>query len=249
MKPVLSLVTGALATAATIIALFVLVGPGAPAKRSVQQTQTVSMKAPATLSLADLYAKSEDAVAYVQTQKGSGSGFLVSSSGEVVTNEHVVDGASKVTVRFGEHGKALTARVVGEDAGSDVAVLDVAAGAVKTIKPLSLGDSSSLQVGQAAIAIGSPFGLSGTLTSGIVSSLGRDIRSPNGSTISGVVQTDAAINPGNSGGPLLDAAGDVIGINSQIATDSGSNSGVGFAIPIDTVRQVVARIDGGALES
>jgi putative serine protease PepD len=249
MKPVLSLVTGALATAATIIALFVLVGPGAPAKKTVQQTQTVSMKAPATPSLADLYAKSEDAVAYVQTQKGSGSGFLVASSGEVVTNEHVIDGATKVTVRFGEHGKALTARVVGADAGSDVAVLDVAAAAVKSIKPLSLGDSSSLQVGQAAIAIGSPFGLSGTLTSGIVSSLGRDIRSPNGSTISGVVQTDAAINPGNSGGPLLDAAGDVIGINSQIATDSGSNSGVGFAIPIDTVRQAVARIGGGALES
>jgi putative serine protease PepD len=250
MKPVLSIVTGALATAATIIALFVLVGPGAPAKKSIQQTQTstVSMKAPAT-SLASLYARSEDAVAYVQTQKGSGSGFLVSSNGEVVTNEHVVDGATKVIVRFGEHGKALPARVVGVDAATDVAVLDVSDSAVRNIKPLSLGDSSSVRIGQAAIAIGAPFGLSGTLTSGIVSALGRDIQSPNGSTISGVVQTDAAINPGNSGGPLLDAAGDVIGINSQIATDSGSNSGVGFAIPIDTVRQVVARIDGGGLES
>ncbi len=251
MKPVLSMSLGALATAAAIIVLFVLVGPGTPARTTVQQppTSTVSMKPSATPTLADLYARSEDAVAYVQTQRGSGSGFLVSSNGAIVTNEHVVAGAKQVIVRFGENGKALPARVVGEDAATDVAVLDVADSAVKNITPLTLGSSSSLQVGQAAIAIGSPYGLSGTLTSGIVSSLGRDIRSPNGSTISGVVQTDAAINPGNSGGPLLDAAGDVIGINSQIATDSGSNSGVGFAIPVDTIREVLGRIDGGTLAS
>jgi S1-C subfamily serine protease len=126
-------------------------------------------------------------------------------------------------------------------------VLEVADSAVKDITPLTLGSSSGLQVGQAAIAIGSPYGLSGTLTSGIVSALGRDIESPSGNTISGVVQTDAAINPGNSGGPLLDATGKVIGVNSQIATESGSNSGVGFAIPIDTVRRAVDRIDTGAL--
>jgi putative serine protease PepD len=197
---------------------------------------------PAT-SLADLYARSQDAVAYVQTQKGSGSGFLVSKNGQIVTNEHVVDGASRVTVRFGEHGKALPARVVGQDASTDLAVLDVADSAVANITPLTLGSSTGLRVGQAAIAIGSPYGLSGTLTSGVVSALGRDIQSPNGHTISGAVQTDAAINPGNSGGPLLDAAGQVIGINSQIATESGSNSGVGFAIPVDTVRRVLTNLE------
>jgi putative serine protease PepD len=132
--------------------------------------------------------------------------------------------------------------VVGQDATDDLAVLDVADSAVAKITPLTLGSSSSLRVGQSAIAIGSPFGLSGTLTSGVVSALGRDIQSPNGHTISGVVQTDAAINPGNSGGPLLDATGHVIGINSQIATDSGSNSGVGFAIPVDTVRRVLTNL-------
>jgi putative serine protease PepD len=194
-------------------------------------------------SLADLYARSQGAVAYVQTQKGSGSGFLVSKNGQIVTNQHVVDGASRVTVRFGEHGRALPARVVGEDATDDLAVLDVADSAVANIKPLTLGSSSSLRVGQSAIAIGSPFGLSGTLTSGVVSALDRDIQSPNGRTIAGVVQTDAAINPGNSGGPLLDASGQVIGINSQIATESGSNSGVGFAIPVDTVRRVLTNLE------
>jgi hypothetical protein len=138
-------------------------------------------------TLAQLYARSQDAVAYVQTQKGSGSGFLVSKNGQIVTNEHVVDGASRVTVRFGEHGKALPARVVGQDATDDLAVLDVADSAVAKITPLTLGSSSGLRVGQSAIAIGSPFGLSGTLTSGVVSALGRDIQSPNGHTISGVV--------------------------------------------------------------
>ena len=242
MKPVLATLAGAVATAATCLAIFFLVSPSGPSTGNapVTPTSTVSMK-PAP-SLAQLYARSQDAVAYVQTQKGSGSGFLVSKNGQIVTNEHVVDGARRVTVRFGEHGKALPARVVGQDATDDLAVLEVAPSAVAKITPLTLGSSSALRVGQAAIAIGSPFGLSGTLTSGVVSALGRDIQSPNGHTISGVVQTDAAINPGNSGGPLLDATGRVIGINSQIASESGSNSGVGFAIPVDTVRQVITNL-------
>jgi S1-C subfamily serine protease len=249
MKPVLATILGAAATAAACLAVFALASPSGPSTSTVEPvaTSTVSMKA--TPSIATLYARTEDAVAYVQTQKGSGSGFLVSSDGAVVTNDHVVDGASRVTVRFGEHGKAVTARVVGTDPSTDVAVLDVPASAIKTITPLTLGSSSNLQVGQSALAIGSPFGLSGTLTSGVVSALGRDIESPNGSTISGAVQTDAAINPGNSGGPLLNADGAVIGINSQIATESGSNSGVGFAVPINTVRQVVNRFDAGALQA
>src|SRR3954452_7317774 len=239
MKPVLATITGAVATAAACLALFVLVSPSGPSHGSAPATPTTTVSMQPSRSLADLYVHSEDAVAYVQTQKGSGSGFLVSKDGEIVTNEHVVDGARRVTVRFGEHGKALPARVVGQDASTDLAVLDVAAGAVSKIKPLTLGGSTGLRVGQEAIAIGSPYGLSGTLTSGVVSALGRDIQSPNGHTISGAVQTDAAINPGNSGGPLLDAAGQVIGVNSQIATESGSNSGVGFAIPVDTIRHVL----------
>jgi putative serine protease PepD len=242
MKPVLATLTGAVATAATCLALFVLVSPSGPSTSSAPTTPTSTVSLKPAPSLADLYARSQDAVAYVQTQKGSGSGFLVSKSGQIVTNEHVVEGASRVTVRFGEHGKSLPARVVGQDATDDLAVLDVGAGAVANIKPLTLGSSSNLRVGQSAIAIGSPFGLSGTLTSGVVSALGRDIQSPNGHTIAGVVQTDAAINPGNSGGPLLDATGQVIGINSQIATESGSNSGVGFAIPVDTVRRVLTSL-------
>ncbi len=243
MKPVLATLTGAVATAATCLALFVLVSPSGPSSSNAPTTPTSTVSMQPTRSLADLYARSQDAVAYVQTQKGSGSGFLVSKNGQIVTNEHVVDGARRVTVRFGEHGKALPARVVGQDATDDLAVLEVAPSAVAKITPLTLGSSSALRVGQAAIAIGSPFGLSGTLTSGVVSALGRDIQSPNGHTISGVVQTDAAINPGNSGGPLLDASGQVIGINSQIATESGSNSGVGFAIPVDTVRQVLTKLE------
>ena len=242
MKPVLATLTGAVATAATCLAIFFLVSPSGPSPSSAPTTPTSTVSMKPAPSLAQLYARSQDAVAYVQTQKGSGSGFLVDKNGQIVTNEHVVDGASRVTVRFGEHGKALPARVVSEDASDDLAVLDVADSAVAKITPLTLGSSSGLRVGQSAIAIGSPFGLSGTLTSGVVSALGRDIQSPNGHTISGVVQTDAANNPGNSGGPLLDATGQVIGINSQIATESGSNSGVGFAIPVDTVRRVLTNL-------
>src|SRR3954452_15204797 len=243
MKPVLATITGAVATAAACLALFVLVSPSGPSPSSGTATPTSTVSMQPGRSLADLYAQSQGAVAYVQTQKGSGSGFLVSKDGEIVTNEHVVDGARRVTVRFGEHGKALPARVVGQDASTDLAVLDVAAGAVSKITPLTLGGTRGRSVGQEAIAIGSPYGLSGTLTSGVVSALGRDIQSPNGHTISRAVQTDAAINPGNSGDPLLDATGQVIGINSQIASESGSNSGVGFAIPVDTARQVLAGLE------
>ena len=148
-------------------------------------------------------------------------------------------------MRFGEDGKAIQAKLVGRDPSTDVAVLKIDAGAMPNdAKPLTLGDSSNLRPGVPAIAIGSPFGLEGTVTTGIVSALDRKIESPNGFEISGVVQTDAAINPGNSGGPLLDGEGRVIGINSQIATggNSNANSGVGFAVPVNTVKQVVPKL-------
>jgi len=173
----------------------------------------------------------------------SGSGFLIDGKGHVVTNDHVVEGAGRFTVRFGEDGAALDATLVGRDPSTDLAVLEVDAAKVPAeTRPLQLASSGGLRPGDAAIAIGSPFGLSGTVTTGIISALDREIESPNGFPISGVLQTDAAINPGNSGGPLLDARGRVIGVNSQIASSSRQSSGVGFAVPVDIVKQVVPRL-------
>ena len=146
-------------------------------------------------------------------------------------------------MRFGEKGDPIPAKLVGKDPSSDLAVLSIDPKAVKGgVKPLQLASSKSLRPGEAAIAIGSPFGLSGTVTTGIISALGREIEAPNGFSIPGAVQTDAAINPGNSGGPLLDAAGRVIGVNSQIASSSGGNTGVGFAVPVDSIRDVVPQL-------
>jgi putative serine protease PepD len=224
---------------------------------ATQPAPTAATPTPAKLSspssgtLSALYRSVADSVAYVQsnTAQGtaSGSGFLLDTDGHIVTNEHVVEGASAVQVRLGEKGSPVDAQVVGADPNSDVAVLKIDAGAVGNAKPLALGDSSALQIGQSAVAIGSPFGLQGTLTTGIVSALHRQIQSPSGVAIDGAIQTDAAINPGNSGGPLLDTNGRVIGINAQIASESGTNSGVGFAIPIDMVKSVAAQIESGQL--
>jgi len=155
-----------------------------------------------------VYDGAKDAVTYIvaDTAQGqaTGSGFVVSKDGLIVTNEHVVDGAQQVQVKVGTSGQAQDASVVGVDASHDLALLKVDA---NNLKPLSLGDASSLSVGDATYAIGNPFGLDHTLTTGIVSALGRDLQAPDGSTISGAIQTDAALNPGNSGGPLLDSAG------------------------------------------
>ena len=175
---------------------------------------------------------------------GSGSGFVIDRDGYILTNDHVVDGAQAVRVRFGAGGAPVTARVVGTDPSTDLALLKIDP-AGRTLAPLALGSSKGLKVGQPAIAIGSPFRLEGTLTTGVISALGRTITAPNNFSIDNVVQTDAAINPGNSGGPLLDADGRVVGINAQIATATQSNSGVGFAIPIDTAKQVLEQLKRG----
>ena len=151
----------------------------------------------------------------------TGSGFVVDKDGTIVTNAHVVEGAESVTVRFDEKGDRVDAKVRGRDPSSDLAVLKIDPSQVENLQPLPLGDSSDVKVGDPTIAIGNPFGLSRTVTTGIVSAKQRQIEAPNGFQISNVIQTDASINPGNSGGPLLDAAGRVIGINSQIATGSG----------------------------
>jgi S1-C subfamily serine protease len=167
----------------------------------------------------------------------TGSGFVIDHEGHVLTNNHVIEGASKVTVKLGDSEKTYDAEVVGTDPGTDVALLKVDAPA-NEFHPLTLGHSSEAEVGDPVVAIGNPFGLDRTVTSGIVSAVQRDIQAPNGFSISHVIQTDAAINPGNSGGPLINAEGAVIGINAQIATGGGGNGnvGIGFAIPIDTVR-------------
>jgi len=171
--------------------------------------------------------------------QGLGSGWVFDDAGHVVTNEHVVNGAENVTVVF-QDGTEVPARVVGTDPSTDVAVLELEE--EHESAPLPLGSTSSLQLGDTVIAIGSPLGLQGTVTAGIVSGLGRDIQAPNQFTIDGAVQTDAALNHGNSGGPLLDASGRVVGMNAQIASETGANSGIGYAIPVETVEQIADQL-------
>jgi putative serine protease PepD len=175
-----------------------------------------------------------------QQSTATGSGFLIDGDGHVLTNAHVVQGAERVDVQFSEDGESQQAEVVGSDPSSDLALLKVED--TRGATPLPLGDSSKVEVGDPVVAIGNPFGLDRTVTSGIVSALQRQIQAPNGFSISDVIQTDAAINPGNSGGPLLDSSGAVIGINSQIASQSGGNEGVGFAVPSATAGDVVSQI-------
>ena len=205
--------------------------------RAVSDDQTTAKR---------VYVGAKDAVTYIvaDTAQGqaTGSGFVISKDGYIVTNDHVVEGASKVQVKIGTSGKAQDAQVVGADPSRDLALLKVDGHDLKT---LPLGDSSKVEVGDSTYAIGNPFGLDHTFTEGIVSALNRTLQSPNGSNISGAIQTDAAINPGNSGGPLLDSGGNVIGVNSQIATGSqsgsgeGGNVGIGFAIPSNTVKTFI----------
>jgi S1-C subfamily serine protease len=173
-------------------------------------------------------------------QRGQGSGFVYDTKGHVITNQHVVEGASSISVRFW-NGATYGAEVVGTDTSTDLAVIKVDAPA-SLLEPLALGDSSQLEVGDGVVAIGSPYGLEGTITSGIVSALHRQMTSPNNFTINDSIQTDAAINHGNSGGPLLNSRGRVVGVNAQIRSDSGGSDGVGFAIPSNTVKSIVSQI-------
>ncbi|MDX6627290.1 MAG: hypothetical protein QOE56_2279 [Solirubrobacterales bacterium] len=174
----------------------------------------------------------------------TGSGFVIDGEGHILTNNHVVEGADKIEVKLGASDTQYTAEVVGADPASDIALLKVDAPS-KELHPLTLGDSSKAEVGDPVVAIGNPFGLDRTVTSGIVSALQRQIQAPNGFSIDNVIQTDAAINPGNSGGPLINAAGEVIGINSQIETGGGSNGnvGIGFSIPINTAKAEIQQLE------
>jgi putative serine protease PepD len=182
-----------------------------------------------------------------QTTQAEGTGFVYDTKGDIVTNAHVIGGASAITVHF-QNGKTAKATLIGADDSSDVAVIKVSVDASQ-LHPLTLGDSSAVQPGQSVVAIGSPFGLPETMTSGIVSAIDRTITSPNNFSISGAIQTDAPINHGNSGGPLLNLSGEVIGVNAQIESDSGGNDGVGFALAINSVKSVAnTLISGGKVQ-
>jgi S1-C subfamily serine protease len=207
----------------------------------------------------DIYRAEGPGVAFIQSEgvsessvfgqeegTATGSGFVVDEDGTIVTNAHVVDGAEEVTVSFEEGGDSIDAEVKGVDPDTDLAVLKIDPGAVEDLTVLPLGDSSDVQVGDPVVAIGNPFGLQRTVTTGIVSALQRQIDAPSGFDISNVIQTDASINPGNSGGPLLDSQGRVIGINSQIATGGGQGSvGIGFAVPVNTLRDLLPDLRQG----
>jgi S1-C subfamily serine protease len=169
--------------------------------------------------------------------EGTGTGFIVDQEGHIVTNSHVVDGAVQIEVNFFD-GRIVRGEVVGLDPDSDLAVVKVDVPA-ETLQPIAMGDSDELFVGQTVVAIGSPFGQSWTMTTGIISALNRTIQGLGNFSIGSVIQTDAAINPGNSGGPLVNLQGEVIGVNAQIISQTRSNTGIGFAIPINLVKRVV----------
>jgi 2-alkenal reductase len=204
-------------------------------------------------SNAELFRATAPSVAYITTQarrfnpfmglqvaQGAGSGFVWDTDGRVVTNYHVIEGADTVYVQL-DVGEPIAARVIGGAPDYDIAVVQLR-DRPKNLRPLAVGSSGNLQVGQAVYAIGNPFGLSRTLTTGIVSALERRLPTSQGREVRGVIQTDAAINPGNSGGPLLDSSGRLIGVNTAIYSESGTSAGIGFAIPVDLVKRVVPQI-------
>jgi S1-C subfamily serine protease len=229
-----------------------LAAPVSNAKASSSQGNTVSQ----------IYKADSDGVAFVEAQQpaqpsspfgffntpqgggtATGSGFVIDTDGHILTNNHVVSGADSIRVKLGDSSTTYDATKVGTDPATDLALLKVDAPS-DALHPLSLGNSSDVQVGDPVVAIGNPFGLDRTATTGIVSALQRQIQAPNGFAISNVIQTDASINPGNSGGPLINASGQVIGVTSQIETAGGGGSvGIGFAIPINTAHQVISQLE------
>ncbi len=215
------------------------------------ETPTPSLDGPLALAYAEeqlfteLYQRVSPSVVYIEVttrsnQTGGGSGFVWDTEGRIVTNNHVVESARRIEVTFADETTA-EAELVGAGADSDLAVIKVDVPASR-LHPAELGDSDALRVGQRAIAIGNPFGFEQTMTTGIVSGLGRVVRQETGFSLPQLIQTDAAINPGNSGGPLLDSRGRVIGVTTLIFSNSGTNAGVGFAVPVNTVKRVVPSI-------
>ena len=232
--------------------------PAAGANRAVPAARPISPAAtfsPQEQAVIDLFQRSNGSVVYItslvyredmfslnilEIPRGTGSGFIWDDQGHIVTNFHVIEGAESAQVTLADHSK-WDADLVGVAPDRDLAVLKIKAPASR-LKPIPIGVSKDLRVGQFVYAIGDPFGLDQTLTSGVISALGREIRSASGRPIQGVIQTDAAINPGNSGGPLLDSSGRLIGVNTAIFSPSGAYAGIGFAMPVDIVNRVVPQL-------
>jgi S1-C subfamily serine protease len=219
-----------------------------PAGKALTASQVYARDAPGVVFVRAVGVNEEQtALEFAKGEGGeqgvaSGSGFEIDSAGTVLTNWHVVANAPTITVGV-QSGKTVPAHVVGEDTSTDVAVLRIPTGGL-TLHPLVLGRSADVRVGDPVLAIGNPYGLERTLTTGVISARGRTIASPDGAKLNGALQTDAPINPGNSGGPLLNEGGEVIGINSQIETSGGRSGsvGIGFAVPIDAARATVTKL-------
>jgi len=263
VSTVLAAIIGGGVTAAALLAA------GALDDRAAVESPDSGMRAPALavsarggMTAGQIYARRAPGVVFVraetldtgpspfdvfsgpQASESTGSGFVIDDEGLILTNAHVVEAATQIRVTFSDN-QTLEATPIGKDADTDLALLRVDADDVD-LKPLDLGDSDEVEVGDPTVAIGNPFGLERTLTTGVVSALQRRLTAPSGFAIDNVIQTDAALNPGNSGGPLLDARGRVIGINSQIATGgggSGGSVGIGFAVPVNTAKAVIPQLE------
>ena len=244
------IVGGAIGVAMVLVIVTVLfVSPPESLKPKISEpipVEKIILPVTESLSLIEIFDKSEPGVVRVNVQReesedvrggGVGSGFVFDKKGHIITNAHVIEDANKVIVTFLD-GRSYNAEIIGADEYTDIAVIKVNAD-LALLNPLLIGDSSNLKVGEGIAAIGNPFGLSGSMTSGIVSQLGRLLPSGSGYSIPDVIQTDAAINPGNSGGPLLNMRGEIVGINTAIQSTTGSNTGVGFSIPSQTVAKIV----------
>jgi putative serine protease PepD len=264
------LLLAALLGAAIATVAAVLVGAGAQGSASAARATTAArsesvsgssdtrreVASTGTPTATQIYQQDSTGVVAIKavTSEGEdeGTGIVLNEKGLILTNDHVIKGATSLTVdASGSSKKTVSAKIVGEEANQDLALIEVDPSGLE-LKPLALASSSSVQVGDTVYAIGTPYGLEETFTKGIVSALHREIAAPDGSKISGAIQTDAALNPGNSGGPLLDEQGEVIGVNSQIASDAAQtegsqpgSTGVGFAISSDTVATVVKKIEAG----
>jgi S1-C subfamily serine protease len=238
----------AVAAPANTQALIIQIQPGADAESQILEAVYQKVN-PAVVQVVNLaQAGSRRGQSLGMLPQGEGSGFLWDSQGHIVTNDHVIAGADKLQVVFAD-GTEADATLVGTDPGGDIAVVRVDPALVSNLLPVDQGDMSQVKVGELAIALGNPFGFQNTMTKGIVSALGRSIPSQTQYSIPQAIQTDAAINPGNSGGPLLNELGQVIGVNDQIQSSSGSSSGVGFAIPISIVQKIVpALIKSGSYQ-
>jgi putative serine protease PepD len=261
-KPIAVVLAAVLAGSGLGAGVYAALDPGTQTTTVVREANAEPVAStPQTNSVNAVYRAARDAVVEITVagapeeapfgdgpqQRGQGSGFVYDARGHIVTNAHVVDNGETFTVTMRD-GSRYPARLVGADPSTDLAVIKADAPVAK-LKPLRLGDSAAVRVGDTVIAIGSPFGLEQTVTTGIVSALGREMMAPNDFAIDDSIQTDAAINHGNSGGPLLNLRGEVIGVNAQIRSESGGNDGVGFAIPSETVEDIAGRlVSGGTVE-